>query len=33
MYGHLCGEFLCGYWGLNGYVIVLHISLSYNDNY
>ena len=33
MYGYQCGEFLCGYWGMKGYVIVVHISSSNNDNY
>lgn len=34
MYEYPCGEFLCGYWGLKGYVIVVHMSfLSDNDNY
>lgn len=34
MYGYLCGEFLCGYWDLKGYEIVVHMSfLSNNDNY
>ena len=31
MYGHPCGEFLCGYWGLKGYVVV--VVLPDNDNY
>ena len=33
MYGYMCGEFLCGYWGLNGFVKVVHMSSSNNDNY
>ena len=32
MYGNLCGEFLCGYWGLKGYIILVHASVSSNNN-